>query len=124
MRPVVRILLIIGGILSIAVGIIGIILPLLPTTPFLLLAGLMLANASPAVHRWLQTNRLTGPYLEAYREGGGISRRRKTFTIILLWGTLLISAILTRQRWWIPVLLAGIGIAVTIHLAKLPESER
>ena len=124
MRPVLRILLILGGILCIAAGIIGIFLPLLPTTPFLLLAGLMLANASPAIHRWLRSNRLTGPYLEAYRGGGGMSRRRKIFPIGLLWGTLLISGILTRQRGWIAVLLAVIGTGVTIHLVKLPESDR
>ena len=107
------------GLLCIGLGVLGIVTPILPTTPFLLLAAGLLAHASPRLHRWLHRNRVTGPFLKAYTEGAGMSRKRKAGTIAMLWITLLVSAWFVRSTWWVLLILAGVGIGVTIHIATI-----
>lgn len=107
------------GFLFVGIGVVGIITPLLPTTVFLLIAGALFAKASPALHSWLHDNKLTGPFLKAYRDGTGLSRKRKIFTISLLWITLATSAWFLRDRWWLLLILAAVGIGVTWHLLTL-----
>ena len=75
----------------------GILLPLLPTTPFLLLAAACFARSSPKLHRWLHTNRLFGHYLERYRLGEGIPLVAKASILGLLWLSLSASAL-----WAVP----------------------
>lgn len=120
-----RIIYIVIGIILTAVGVVGIVTPLLPTTVFLLIAGGLFAKASPPLHRWLYENRVTGPFLKAYT-GAGLSRGRKIFTISILWITLIISGWFVQNIWWVLVILAAVGIGVTWHVltikAKLPES--
>ncbi len=112
-------LLIALGTLSVALGMLGMFLPVLPTTPFLLLAAFCYGRSSPRLHRWLSTNRCFGKYLANYREGRGIPRRQKALTILLLWLTIGSTACLTTSPWWLPPLLLGIAVAVTIHLLRI-----
>jgi hypothetical protein len=111
-------LLIIGGISCVVLGIIGIVLPVLPTTPFLLLAAFCFARSSDRFHHWLMTNRLFGEYIRNYQEGRGIPRKTKILAIILLWLMIGVSAVFIVSIWWLKVVLIGIAIGVTIHLAS------
>ncbi len=106
-----RWLLIVIGTTSVGVGIVGIFLPLLPTTPFLLIAAACYVRSSPRLHDWLLTNRWTGKYIQNFREGRGMPLRAKVTVIALLWATLLLSAYLVPNPWvW--AVLAGVAVGV------------
>jgi uncharacterized membrane protein YbaN (DUF454 family) len=74
---VIRIVLVVVGLVSLALGAIGIFLPLLPTVPFLLLSAICFANASERLHGWLLSHRVFGPPIQNWNERGAISRRAK-----------------------------------------------
>lgn len=118
-RRLVRILLIVLGTISVFLGMLGIFLPLLPTTPFLLLAAYCYAKSSERFYNWLVTNRFCGKYIRSYKEGLGIKLSHKIFTIILLWLTIGYSVIVIVTNNWIKFMLIIIAISVTIHLIRL-----
>ncbi len=123
MKPLKRNLLVACGILCILLGLVGIILPVLPTTPFLLLAAYCFARSSERFHSWLLTNRLFGQYIRNYQEGRGIPRRTKALAITMLWLMISISAVFFVSSWWLRAALAGIAIGVTIHLLRKKTAE-
>lgn len=98
-------------------GVLGILLPGLPATPFLLLAAYCFAKSFPRLHRWLVTHPWLGPYIRAARAGWRIPRRQALQTIAVLWISMGISAWLV-DRWWVRGLLLSIAIGVTIFLER------
>jgi uncharacterized membrane protein YbaN (DUF454 family) len=116
LRPV----LIVVGSLGVALGVIGAFLPLVPTTPFLLLAAACYARSSPRLLRWLNNNRLFGAYIRNWRAGRGIPRRDKIIAIGLIWLTIGASAIWFTSLLWVRILLIGIAAMVTAHLLWMP----
>lgn len=94
-------------------------MPLLPTTPFLLLAAYCYAKSSERFYNWLITNRLCGKYIRNYKEGLGMKLNHKLFTIILLWLTIGYSVLIIVTNKWIKFVLIFIAISVTIHLIRL-----
>ena len=112
------------GTLSLTLGIIGIVLPILPTTPFLLLAAFCYARSSKRVHEWLLNNRILGPYIKNYLEGKGMPIKVKIFTISLLWITISISAFLIIKIDWVKVVLILIAIAVTVHIILIRPKKK
>ncbi|HDS59022.1 MAG TPA: DUF454 domain-containing protein [Thermoplasmatales archaeon] len=104
------------GTLFVALGIIGIPLPLLPTTPFLLAAAACYLRGSERMHRWLLTHRWLGPYVRNYLEGRGIPLRTKALAIALLWLTITTSALFFLHHWALRLILFIIAIGVTTHL--------
>jgi len=111
-----RIALIACGTLCVALGVVGIFLPVLPTTPFLLLAAACYARGSERFYVWLMTNRWFGGYIRNYREGRGIPLGQKALTIALLWATIGATAWFAVSLWWLRLMLLIIAAAVTIHL--------
>lgn len=116
MRRLGRVLLIVGGTASVGVGIVGIFVPLLPTTPFLLLAAAFYARSSPRLNAWLLGNRLFGPYVRRYREHRSMTRRHKVLTLLLLWTALGFSAASVASAWWGRLILGVVGVGVTTHI--------
>ena len=114
-----RLALFVAGAVALILGIIGAFLPLLPTTPFLLLAAACFIRSSPRAYRWLMSNRLLGGYIRSYRSGAGIPLRAKVFTLSLLWLTIGYSALYVVQSTWIRVGLVLIAVAVTTHILKI-----
>ena len=110
-----RIVLIVCGVLCLMLGAVGIIVPVLPTTPFVLLAAGCFSASSPKAYQMLCRNRFFGPYIDHYKNGGGITRAAKTRGIIVLWVLLIISATAVWKLWLVPVL-GAVGIGVTLHL--------
>ena len=108
------------GCVSLAVGVVGIFLPLIPTTGPLLLAAVCFDRSSPRFHSWLMNNRYLGGYIKNYREGRGLPMMQKVCTIGLLWTTITLSIVFAVDAWWGKALLAVIAIAVTLHVATLP----
>ena len=119
MKGLTRILLVVSGTLCVALGVLGMFLPVLPTTPFLLLAAFCYARSSKRFYHWLITNRWCGEYIRNYREGRGIPLRQKVLTILLLWLTIGYAAWFVVSLWWVKFILFGIAIGVTIHLIMI-----
>jgi uncharacterized membrane protein YbaN (DUF454 family) len=115
LNKTLRYFLLIFGTLSLILGIIGIVIPLLPTTPFLLLTAICYARASQKAYTWLIHNRWFGTYIKNYQDGNGIPLKVKIYTILFLWITIIIS-IITLRVYLITVLLITIAILVTMHL--------
>jgi uncharacterized membrane protein YbaN (DUF454 family) len=111
------------GALSVVLGVIGMVVPLWPTTCFLLLAAWCFARSSQRAERWLYSNRLFGKYIEDYRERGVISSHIRLTTVVVMWVFMGSSAVLLSGRLWISGLLVLIGVAVTWHLYSLPVAE-
>ena len=114
-----------GGIL-LAMGAVGIIIPVLPTTPFVLLAAGCFSASSPKAYQFLLRSRFFGPYIEHYKNGGGISKAAKARGIITLWVLLGISAVFVKTPW-VYLLLGTVGAGVTLHLMLIktrPKEQR
>lgn len=109
--------------LTLSLGVAGIFLPILPTTPFLLLAAFAFGKCSPRFHRWLIQNEYLGAYLENYRTGCGVPAKVIWRGLAYLWGMLLLSAwYISDYRFSLLFLLVGTG--VSIHLLSLKRSAR
>jgi uncharacterized membrane protein YbaN (DUF454 family) len=116
-----RRLLIGAGTLSTGLGIIGIFVPILPTTPFLLLAAACYIRSSERFYQWLTNNRVFGAYVRNYIEGRGMPTRTKIFTILLLWLTIGLSITFGVQNIVIRIVLICIAIGVTAHIALIKK---
>lgn len=118
-KGVVRYLLIAGGTACVGLGFVGMFVPLLPTTPLLLLAAICYARSSERFYHWLLTNRWCGEYIRNYREGRGIPLKQKILAIVLMWATIGYAVWFVASAWWLRTLLIGISIGVTIHLMRI-----
>jgi hypothetical protein len=107
------------GVLATAVGLIGVVVPLLPTTPFLLLAAACFVRSSDTLYGWLTSNRLFGGFIRDYREQRGVSARANIMALVLLWGVIGYTALTAVDAAWLRVLLVAIAVVVTIHLLRL-----
>jgi uncharacterized membrane protein YbaN (DUF454 family) len=114
-----RRLFVVAGSITLAIGIIGVIVPILPTTPFLLLAAFFYMRGSRRLYNALLSNRFVGNYIRNYLEGRGMSLKMKIWTLSLLWITILLSATLATDSLVIRVILATVLIGVTIHILKI-----
>ena len=121
---VTRVLLMIAGTVSLIFAIIGLVLPLIPTTPFLLLTAACYCRSSERLYNWLITNKWFGEYIKNYREGKGIPLKTKIFALTILWVTIGISALLLVPIFIVQVILLVIAIAVSIHILRLPTYKK
>ena len=119
-NKITRFLLIIAGSVSLVLGVLGIFLPLLPTTPFLLLAAYCFGKSSDRVHSWLINNKWFGSYIKNYQAGRGIPAHSKITAILSMWLLLAASAIWVTELLIVRVVLFIIGTGVTIHLLRMP----
>ena len=118
--------LIFAGTVCVALGVLGMFLPLLPTTVFLLMAAYCYSRSSERFHNWLLNNRWCGSYIRNYKSGQGISMRQKVTTISILWASIGVSIWLI-GGFWVTLLLLAIAIGVTLHLVLIktyrPETD-
>ncbi len=117
--PLKKWLLILAGLVCVVLGLIGIVVPLLPTTPFLLLAAVCFAKSSKRLYAWLLNHRWFGAYIRNYHKYRAVSRQVKTSTLILLWATIAFAAIRVVDLWSLRLLLLLVALGVTIHILKL-----
>lgn len=108
------------GSIFVGLGFLGLFLPLLPTTPFLLLAAACYARGSDRFYQWLMQHRIFGEILRHYQSGQGIPRKARNRTILILWVTLGLSAWLVQDRVVLLGVLLAVGIGVTTYLMRLP----
>ena len=112
-------LLLLAGTLCLGLGILGMFFPILPTTPFLLLAAFCYARSSQRFYHWLITNRWFGGYIRNYRAGLGIPLSQKILTLALLWLSIAYAAWFVITPWWGKLVLVVIALGVTIHLLTM-----
>ena len=122
MKPLRKYLLVALGSLSLGFGIVGVVLPVLPTTPFLLLALYCFFSSSQKLYDWLIHHKHFGKYLYNYATYRAVPRRTKIVAIVALWAGLTTSAILL-DLLYVRLLLLAVGIAVSIHLLTLKTIE-
>ena len=118
-RSIWKVLLAGAGCVSTALGIIGIFLPLLPTTPFLLLAAACFVRSSERLYGWLIHHRWLGAYIRNYRDHRAITRTAKVVTLGLLWLTIGYSVVAVARAGWLRALLLCIAAGVTLHVLRL-----
>ena len=105
MIPMIRYVYVALGILSCALGVIGIFVPLLPTTPFLLLSAALLFRSSPRLYNRLLNHPQLGPYIRNFREHKAIPLRVKIISVSLVWITILHAVIFLLDHWVLESLL-------------------
>jgi uncharacterized membrane protein YbaN (DUF454 family) len=107
------------GIVSVGLGLLGVFVPLLPTTPFLLLAAGCFMRSSQRLYDWLIHHKWFGVHLRNYREYRAVSLRAKVGTLMLLWGVIGATGWFAVTHWWVRVLLCVVAAGVTLHLVHL-----
>jgi uncharacterized membrane protein YbaN (DUF454 family) len=124
-QKIFRTTLFIAGTFSLVLGAVGVFLPILPTTPFLLLSAACYLRSSERMHKWLLNNRWFGNYIRNYQEGKGIPLKTKVLAMIVLWGAILYSAFIVLDEILIAqIVLLAIALGVSIHLVRLPILKR
>ena len=118
MQSIKKFVYIMVGSLSLILGIAGIFIPVLPTTPFLLLASVCFFRGSERMYRWLMNHKIFGAYIYSYLTYKAIPKKTKVGTMIFLWSTLMTSIILVSSLH-IRIFLLVVGIGVTAHLLML-----
>jgi uncharacterized protein len=120
-RFIVKGFLLLGGTVSLVLGVIGIVLPILPTTPFLLLSAACYFKSSDRMYNWLIGHKWFGKYIKNYRDGKGIPLKTKIFAIAALWAAVLYSTFLVVSHILIAqIAMIIVAIGVSIHLVRLP----
>ncbi len=124
-QKLVKMLFLVAGTISLSLGTIGIFLPILPTTPFLLLSAACYLRSSNRMHKWLLNNRWFGDYIRNYKEGRGIPFKTKIITLVFLWTTIIYSAFIALDEILIAqIALLLIAFGVSIHLFRLPNFKK
>ena len=130
-RKIVRTLWFIAGTICVVLGAIGIVLPILPTTPFLLAAAACYYKSSERMHRWLLNNKWFGEYIRNYQEGKGLTIKTKITALTVLWITIVFSTAFMLDRILPPMLvlpmqliMIAVAIAVSTHILRLPTFKK
>ena len=110
-----------AGSVALGLGVLGIVVPLLPTTCFLLLSAACFAKSSPRRYAWLMNNRMFGKYLHDYRSHKMIPLHLKLTSMAVLWATIAATCLLAVEGIWIRLGLLALASGITVHLVRLPS---
>jgi uncharacterized membrane protein YbaN (DUF454 family) len=124
LSPVLRAALLACGALFLVIGLIGIVVPLLPTTPFVLLAAACFARGSSKAYAWLLASRTFGPMIREWRAHRSIPWRTKIVAIALMSTTLAASIVFYVRPWGLQVALALAGAALATWMYRIPSRDR
>jgi uncharacterized protein len=130
-HKLVKGLWLVAGLICLSFGVLGIVLPVLPTTPFLLATAACFCKSSDRMYFWLLNNRLFGSYIRNYKEGKGLGLKTKITTLSFLWVTIGISIVfflesLLPSNFVFPIQIAMLAIAVivSVHVLSLPTFKK
>lgn len=122
--PVVRALFFVAGITALGLGLAGIFLPVLPTTPLVLLAAGCFARSYRPFHEWLLAHRHFGPMIHEWYAHRSIPYRAKVSAIVMMSVTLGISIVFFVEPLWLQTLLAAFGVGLAVWMYRLPSRDR
>lgn len=111
-----NIILTVLGLVSLGLGILGIFLPVLPTTPLLLLAAALFLRGNRRLYDWLLNHPKLGPYITNFMKYKAIPLKIKVIAVTALWLTLLYCAIFVAEHWAFRLFFIAIAVGVTIHI--------
>ncbi|MBJ6752546.1 YbaN family protein [Geomonas anaerohicana] len=117
-----RYLLIGTGLLSLAAGVVGLFLPLVPTVPFLIVAVICFSRSSQRFHSWLVKHRHFGPVVKEYLVHGSVPLRAKCLAIGAIWISFPVTAFVVVAATWLRILLISIAACATLYLLMLPTT--
>ena len=120
-QGIMKIVFISIGMISLVLGIIGIFLPVLPTTPFVLLSAYLFGRSSEKFHRYLYNHKVFGQIVRDFQDKKAIRRKNKIIALITMWVVILSSVIFFMPFWWAKVIVIGIGAGTSIYLIRFPE---
>jgi uncharacterized membrane protein YbaN (DUF454 family) len=130
-QKIIRALWMIAGTICVALGAIGIVLPILPTTPFLLAGAACYYKSSPRLHRWLLSNKWFGEYIRNYTEGKGLTKRTKITALTVLWITIGISIVFMLPHILpstivlpMQLIMTAVATAVSVYIMRLPTFKK
>jgi uncharacterized membrane protein YbaN (DUF454 family) len=130
-QKLVRALWFIAGTICVVLGAIGIVLPILPTTPFLLAAAACYYKSSERMHKWLLNNKWFGEYIRNYTEGKGLTKKTKITALSVLWITIIFSTFFMLDRLLpaqlvlpMQIIMIAVAIAVSTHILRLPTFKK
>ena len=118
MNSAKKAVLVTAGSVCLGLAVLGVFLPLLPTTPFLLLASACYVRSSERLHGWLMGNRMLGPYIKNFKERRGIPLRARVTTVLLLWLPLAYS-IYRLDLLWLELLLLLMGVTWSVLILRM-----
>jgi uncharacterized protein len=113
-----------AGWFFVGLALLGVVLPVLPATPFLLLAAACFARSSPRFHRWLLEHRSFGPLVREWQEHHSIPYRTKLFAIGLMAVSIAVSIVFFVRPAWLQLALAALGIALAVWMYRVPSRDR
>ncbi|MCG8411514.1 MAG: YbaN family protein [Bacteroidales bacterium] len=122
-RKLIKYLLTFLGLVSLGLAVIGIFVPLLPTTPFLLLSATLFLKSSPRLYKWLLNHKYLGTYISNYLNYKVISLQTKIASLSLLWIVILGSVIFYTQNIFVKILLLVIAVGVSIHILSFKSKK-
>ena len=116
-----KILLVILGSICLGLAILGVFLPVLPTTPFLLLSAALYARSSQKLYDWLLNHKIFGEYIRSFREDKSIPLNIKILSISTMWLVMLYSIFfVVNEKWYLQVMLGGFALGVSIYILSFP----
>ena len=115
-----RLMLIAAGLICVGLGALGILLPGLPTTPFLLLAAYCFARSSERFHSWLLNHRWFGSYVRNFESGRGMTRPAKATTLLVMWLSFGVTIVLFVPVVWGQASMFLLALAVSVYIMRLP----
>lgn len=118
-----KFLLIFLGFIFLAVGIVGIFIPILPTTPLIVLASVMFSLSNKKIYDYLANTKYLGAYIRNYRNKTGVPLKTKVLSIIYLWVSLFASCLFI-DKYYVHGILLGVGLAVSLHIILLKTQDK
>lgn len=106
------------GVVALALGGLGAVLPLLPTTPFMLLAAFAFARSSQRLHDWLLGHRVFGPLIHDWRTHGAIGRRAKILGLLSIAAVLVLSVVMNTPPWILGIQVVVLGLSATFIASR------
>jgi len=115
---------VIVGTIALVIGAIGLFLPVIPTTPLVILAAACYYRGSERLHAWILSSRWFGETIKNYQAGRGLTRDTKMRAIFLMWTSIIISTWFFVSNLFVRVAMIGVAMCVTVYLVRLPTLER
>ncbi len=120
--PLLRWTLVVLGTFFVALGVVGVFVPLMPTTVFIIMAAGCYARASPRFHRWLWEHRWFGPSLRAWSQHRSMPRRARKVALVSVVASFSLSVAVV-PVWWVRLMLGAMGVALFVFLWRIPILE-